>query len=136
MGIYSLQFKPTQSCLITPGSGVRLEEGACSATDKRQLWTVASMGSGWYSLVNMGNSKCAEIEGGSTDIWSPNLEQQDCFDAPRQKFKPQVSSGGYWNFRNSASNLCVESFYPSSAWITQYNCDTSDSEKIRMIQRN
>lgn len=125
-GNYAFQFKPDQKCLASNGS-TNLVEATCNSASASQSWIVASMGDGWYSLINKANNKCAGIEGGSTEIWSPNLEQQDCNGSPAQQFKFLDGGKGYTWLQIKVSNLCVETFYPSTAWLTQYDCIANDN---------
>lgn len=68
-GNYYIKVKSTLMCLApadnSTGDGVKVQQKTCATTNDFK-WTVTSLGSGYYKIINLNSGKSLDVEGVST----------------------------------------------------------------------
>ena len=91
----------------TTASGAAIDQWTCNGQSNQQFQFVA--GSGGYGALQAQNSgDDVTVTGSATAAGTPDIAQEPASSSASSQWLPVQQSDGSWEFKNSASGLCLD----------------------------
>ena len=108
----------------TTAAGAAIDQWTCNGQSNQQFQFVP--GSGGYGALQAQNSgDDVTVTGSATAAGTPDIAQEPASSSPTSQWLPTQQTDGSWEFKNSASGLCLDVYGAGSnlgQQLDQWSC--------------